>query len=820
MIVSHEWLKQFVPHTRTAAEIGDVLSRHCVTLDGIHAIGADLSAFVVAQVVEAKRHPNSDHLWVTKVDDGGAVLLDVVCGAPNVVAGAKYPFARTGTVMPAGLKIEKRKIRGETSNGMLCSARELGLGEEHDGILTLDTDAAPGAPLLTVMPPADAQLDLDVLPNRPDLLSHRGVARELQAVLGIECALFPTGDLSDVDLQILVQRGEREITHDGVHVQVHDLAQCPQYIAVIIRGVRVGPSPTWLVNRLASIGQRSISNVVDATNYVLHGLGQPMHAFDLAKLSGSTIAVRPSRAGETLVTLDGVSRPIAEGTTVICDAERPVALAGVMGGRETEVTDETTDILLEVAHFDPRFVRRVRRAVGLSTDASYRYERGVDAGATMELALFGAALIVQVAGGAVSSVLAVGAEPADAAPVMLRPARLARVLGVEVSAEEIARRLTVLGCSVQRTDDALLVQPPTWRQDLLLEVDLIEEVARLVGFDTLPDELRPFRPGTAPDHPLHLAGRRVRDALVAMGLAEIRPMPFTSTGDANAPRVRNPLADDEPFLRASLLDTLARRAEYNLTRNQGNVRIFEVGNAFLPTGGRLPREEVRVAALVMGARRPSHFTEPEPPTFDAWDAKALAERVFAAAYEAGALTFGDGRRGLVPGEGDVLWRIYGQGGEVVGQVVRVPLDRPVWAAEAFGLELMLGVIASDDVAPAGVSVSGQDSGTVAAPSRTFHVRSLPSTPAAEFDLALLVPDGTTAAGVEQVLRGAGGELLERVVLFDEYRGEGVPAGTRSLAYRFTFRHPDRTLGQKEIDGRRSRVLESLDRELGIRPRAS
>ncbi len=814
MIVSHEWLKQFVPHTHTADEIGELLSRHCVTLDGIRPVGADLSVFVVAQVVQAERHPNSDRLWVTKVDDGTGTLLDVVCGAPNVVAGAKYPFARSGTIMPTGLKIEKRKIRGETSNGMLCSARELGLGEEHDGILRLDTDVAPGTPLLQVLSVADAQLDLDVLPNRPDLLSHCGVARELHAITGAPLSAFPSGDLGDVALHTVVHQGETEVRHEGVTVRLEDTASCPQYVAVIVRGVTVGPSPAWLVKRLESIGQRSISNVVDATNYVLHGLGQPVHAFDLGTLAQSTIVVRPTRDGESLVTLDGVTRALAPGTTVICDGERPVALAGVMGGRDSEVTDSTTDILLEVAAFEPRFVRRVRRAQGLSTDASYRFERGIDAGATRELAMFGAALIAKVAGGLVSSVLAAGTPAAPRAPIALRPARLARLLGVVVETGEIVRRLTSLGCVVTAADDGspLQVQTPTWRHDLLLEVDLIEEVARLVGFDALPDELRPFRPGSAPDHPLHVTGRRVRDALVAMGLSETRAMPFTSTGDEASPRVRNPLADDEPFLRASLLDTLARRAEYNLSRMQGNVRMFEVGNAFVGSAGRLPREEVRVAAFIMGARRPAHFTEPHPPAFDVWDAKAIAERLL-------TIAFGDGEVGLVPGEGDTLWTAFRRGGGAVGNVVRVALDRPVWASEALGIELTLGVMPSEDVAPPGHNAHATAAPRPSAGS-SVRYRALPATPAAEFDLALLVPDGTTADQVASALRAAAGDLLESVSLFDEFRGAGVAAGYRSLAWRLTFRHPERTLRDKEIDGRRARLLETLQKDLGIRPRAS
>lgn len=812
MIVSHEWIRQFVPHTLSAQEVGEALSRHCVTLDGIEMLGAELASFVVARVVEAGRHPNSDHLWVTKVDDGSGELLDVVCGAPNVVAGTKYPFARTGTLMPGGLRIEKRKIRGETSNGMLCSARELGLGEEHNGILALDTDVPPGTPLLEVIKVADARLDLDVLPNRPDLLSHLGVAREVAAITGAPLSLIPadlTAPVSDA------QAVEGKTAARGAHatIVVDDAVSCPRFVGVVITGVQVTESPEWLRQRLASIGQRSISNVVDATNYVLHGLGHPVHAYDLATLQDRTITVRGTRADEpSLVTLDGTTRAIAPGTTVICDGARPIGLAGVMGGLETEVTTATTDVLLELAVFEPRFVRRVRRAVGLSTDASYRLERGVDAQDAEAVARVAASLIAQVAGGTVREVLIVGEPVSAREPVTLRPARVTRLLGIEVPTSEIVRRLESLGCTVDRRDEELVVHAPGWRHDLGLEVDLIEEVARLVGFDALPDELRPFRAGNAPDHPLHLAARRVRDLLVGVGMAEARPMPFTSTGDERTPRVRNPLAEDEPFLRASVLDTLARRAEYNLSRMQGNLRLFEIGDVFTPRDGRLPLEETRVGALLMGARRPAHFTEPTPPAYDAWDAKELALRIVAAAFP--------GRpAALPPMEGMMGWHIHVEGLGVVGTAHAVTLDRPVWASEAWGVELTLGVMSSDDVAPAGQHAHGpaeRESGAT----RAVRFVPLPTQPAAEFDLALLVPDGVSAETVDAALRRAGGELLEQVQLFDEFRGAGVPEGTRSLAWRLTWRHPERTLRDKELEGRRARLLDILDKELGIRPRAS
>ncbi|HVH38836.1 MAG TPA: phenylalanine--tRNA ligase subunit beta [Gemmatimonadaceae bacterium] len=828
MNISHDWLVRFVPHGRSAAQVAELLTAHTATVEGVERLRADLATFVIARVVESEKVPDTK-LSFNKVDDGSGTLLEVVCGAPNVTVGTLYPFARTGTVMPGGLTIEKRKIRGFTSNGMLCSARELGLGDDHEGILPLETDAAPGTPLLDVMPVGDVRLVVDVLPNRPDLLSHLGVARELQAITGAK--LQPPAELADLPpVPAPAATGAAEASADGLTVRIEDADGCARFTAAVITGVTVCPSPAWLKACVEAVGGRSINNVVDATNYLLHGFGQPMHAYDRAKLAGGALVVRRARAGEKLVTLDGTERALTPEMMVIADAEHATGLAGVMGGLASEVTDATTEIVLEVATFDKRRVRATRRAVGTSSDASYRFERGIDDAAVPDMLSLGAALLAHVSGGHVSTVVHVGSAPAPRAAVQVRPARVERLLGDRVAADEITRLLKSVGFTVVPEGDALLVTAPSWRHDVSREVDLIEEVARLRGLDRLPDALRAARPGTVPDHPLHTASRRVRDALVAAGLMEVRPLPFTSgvaagkSGDADhaarsdAPlvRVANPLAEDEPYLRAELMGTLARRAEYNLNRMQGNVRLFEVGTAFTPQGKALPKEEMRAAVLVMGARRPPHFTDPHPPAFDEWDAKAIAQLLARAAFP-GMET------ALVPSSDEsALWRIT-IGGVVVGNVTRVALDAPVWASPAFGVEVTLGVMPNATVAGQGANAHGTSSATgttTGARTAPTRFRSLPTTPAAEFDLALLVPADMLAGQVEAVLRETGGELLERVTLFDEFRGAGVPDGMRSLAWRLTFRHPERTLRDKEIEGRRAQLLKTLEGRLGVRPRTS
>lgn len=819
MNISHEWLQRFAPHGRSAEQVRDLLTAHVATVEGFERLRADLAPFVVGRVVETQKIPETK-LSFNKVDDGSGTLLDVVCGAPNVTVGAKYPFARSGSRVPPsaknpdGLLIEKRKIRGFTSNGMLCSAQELNLGEDADGILELTTDAAPGTPLLEVLPIGDVRIVVDVTPNRSELLSHLGVAREVAALTGVslqrpaELAAAPMFAGSTVT-------GTGEITVAEFTVRVTDAADAPRYGIAVIDGITVGPSPEWLKACVESVGGRSINNVVDATNYMLHGYGQPMHAFDAATLGGATVLVRRAAAGEKLVTLDGTTRTLDASMLVNADASRAIGLAGVMGGKETEVTDGTKRVVLEVAEFAPAVIRASRRRAGLSTDASYRFERGIDGGATQEMLALGAALIAMVAGGKVTAQGVVGAAKPVAAPVRVRPSRVALLLGDKVPAAEITAILSSIGFAVKAVgDDALDVTAPSWRHDVSREVDLIEEVARLRGFDKLPDTLQGARPGTVPEHPLFTAYRRVRDVLVAEGLHEVRPLPFTAgTADDTSTlvRVTNPLAEDEPYLRARVLDTLARRAEYNLNRMQGNVRLFEVGAVFRSKGSALPHEAQHVGALLMGARRPVHFTEPQPPAFDAWDAKALAEVMARAAHPDATIT-------LVPGEGAVLWRVEADG-VAIGTVERVALDAPVWAKPAFGVELALAVMPNAPVANPGANA--HEAATTGTTRREpVRYRALPTTPAAEFDLALLVPDAVPAAEVERVIREVSGAQLERLELFDEFRGTGVPDGTRSLAWRLTFRHPERTLRDKEIEGRRVLLLKTVEAQLGVRARSS
>src|SRR6266487_4407197 len=607
MIVSRRWLEALLGRPLEGQAIADRLARQVAPVDGVVPIHQDLRDVLIARVLEVKQHPNADRLSLCQVDAGGGQPLEVVCGAPNVQAGKTYPFAPVGATLPGGLKLDRRKIRGVESNGMLCSAKELGLGVDHAGILELQTDAPPGTPFLDAIPIADEQIIIDVSANRPDLLCHRGVARELAVSLGATVKL-PEIPRADVPTGRRASQSSHQV--DGVEVRLEDPEGAPRYMTAVIHGVTVRPSPTWLAARLQSIGQRSINNIVDATNYILFEVNQPMHAFDLAKLRGPAVVVRRAKPNEQIVTLDGVSRRLTAEMTAICDAERPQIVAGVMGSAESEVTAATTDIVLEAAYFQPTRIRRTRRALGLSSESSYRFERGIDILGLPDAIARAVDLIVAIAGGAVREPpLDLWPEPHKARSVFLREARVGHLLGVDVPRKEIERLLSAVGFVAAPKDDRLAVQIPGWRPDVTREVDLIEEVARLRGYDTFPDELRPYRPGTVPDAPAELVLRRIREQLVASGngLLEARTLPLGPADGPDAVAVLNPLSAEEAHLRSRLLPSLIRRVEYNWSQGQRDVRLFEVGTVFRKGAGPRPEEDLHLAVVLTGARHPAHW---------------------------------------------------------------------------------------------------------------------------------------------------------------------------------------------------------------------
>jgi phenylalanyl-tRNA synthetase beta chain len=792
MNISLRWLEEFLRRPLDPADVTARLAMLGAPVDAVEPLHADLAEIVVGLVEDVRPHPNADRLRVATVDDGAGRALNVVCAAPNVAAGKKYPFARVGATVPNGrggvpMKLERAKLRGETSEGMLCSARELGLGQEHDGILELATDAAPGTPLLEAVPLADHRLVVDVTPNRPDLLGHKGFARELSASYDIPFRLpqIPGGG---IDVPSARHAGDTGAV-GGVPIAIEDVESCPRFHAAVIRGAIVGPSPEWLRRRLEAVGERSINNVVDATNYVMLELNQPMHAYDLAHLRGGRLIVRRARAGERLVTLDDVERVLTNEMVAIADAEGVIGLAGVMGGASTEVSDRSRDILLEAAYWDPRRIRRTRRDLNLSTEASYRFERAIDLWGGEAAMRRSVELVLATAGGElVEQPLDLWPVPSNPPRIFLRPERVARVLGVDLPWRELERHLVAIGATVvsKPEDGRIAVDVPGWRPDLRREIDLIEEIARLHGYDGFPAELRPFRLGNLPDAPEEAITGALRRGLVAEGFYEVVSLPLGAADGPDSVRLLNPLAADDAWLRRRLLPGLVRLVEANWANRVADVRLFEIGTAFsaAPAGER-PREERRVAAVLTGRREPEHWTGTGEARFDIWDLKGRLEAAVALAIPDAEVQ--------VEGE---AWVVRNRAGRVVGEGGPLTADAPPWAAPLFGFELLVDPV----------------------PRRPAPFTPLPTTPSSERVLALLLPEGVGARQVEALFHQVGGTLLERVVVESDYRGPELPTGTRSVAFRLTFRAPDRTLRDSEVDEAEARLLATLAQELGIQRR--
>ncbi|MDH4347312.1 MAG: phenylalanine--tRNA ligase subunit beta [Gemmatimonadota bacterium] len=789
MKVSRQWLEALL---RRRLETGDLVKRLVMLgaeVDGVEPLHPELRQVVVGLVESVRPHPDADRLRLCTVLAGGAEPHHVVCGAPNVTAGKRYPFARVGTTLPGGLTLERRKIRGEVSEGMLCSARELGLGQEHDGILELETDVAPGTPLTAVMPVDDDRLLIDVTPNRPDLLGHRGVARELAHAYGVPLRLPEIPGATGDGLGTLRRVEATRARVANVTVGTEDTEGCRRFTAVVITDVRVGPSPEWLASRLQAVGVRSINNVVDATNYVMLELNHPMHAYDLAQVKGPEIIARRAHTGETITTLDGTSRPLNPGMTVIADAARAVGVGGVMGAENTEVGAGTTSLLVECAWFDPGRIRRTRRALGLSTDASYRFERGVDLWGLPEAQRRCAELIVATAGGRVVDAVDVWPDPSSPPRIFLRSGRVAQVLGTTLAPAAIEKYLVAIGCTVlYKPEDArFAVDVPGWRPDLTGEIDLIEEVARLHGYDAFPSHIRPYRVGRLGDGPMDRAMAHVREGLAARGLLETHSLPLGPAESGRSVRLLNPLAADDAFLRESLLSSLRRAVQLNWSRQVRDIRLFEVGTVFVQGGAGLrPVETTRVAGVLSGAREPAHWTGGGE-VCDGWDLRALFEAAVALANPSARLQ--------VESDG---WGAVAADGRSVGFARRLSDEPPAWAAPVFGFELDL----SDEVR---------------LPARFTP---LPTTPAAWRDINVVMPEGATVADAGREMHAAVGKLLESATVVSEFRADEIGAGRRAVQFRLTFRAADRTVRDEEVDAAVGRILKVLEARLGARLRTS
>jgi phenylalanyl-tRNA synthetase beta chain len=800
MRISLRWLADYVD-LPAPEELARRLTAVGLEVEALERTGASLPGVVAARIVAAEPHPDAERLTVTRVDAGTGQPLQVVCGARNWKVGDVVPLATAGTVLPGGARIEKARLRGVESSGMLCSARELGLADDASGLLILPPEVAPGTPVAEALQLADVHLEVNVTPNRPDALSHLGIAREVAAALGTRVRP-PAARLSEAGRP----------ASEAVAVRIEDPDRCARYAARVIEGVRIGPSPGWLARRLEGCGVRSISNVVDATNFVLLELGHPLHAFDLDRVAGAQIVVRTARPGERLTTLDGQDRALSPEDLLIADRDAGSALAGVMGGGHSEISPGTSRVLLESAWFQPSTVRRTSRRHGLKTEASYRFERGADPGMVVPALDRCAALIAELAGGTVRpGVVDAHPRPVRAPEVRLRWARPAELLGIPVAREEARRILGGLGFEERAADgEAATWQVPSWRADVSLEEDLIEELVRARGYDAIPETL----PGTALDTPAEpveaLAVARVRAALEAAGFSEAVNFSFVAarelepfglpvaTGDGSGRALgvalKNPISADLAVLRTSLVPSLLRNAAHNRRQRVEDLRLYELARAYRP--GPAPRsqpteEPLQVAGVMLGRRSPAGWATAAEP-LDFHDARAAVASVLDGLGVEEA-------RWSAPGDG---WLHPRRSAEVSAGGARLGAVGELHPRVAAAFELPRGLLAFE------LSLEG----LLAAARLLPRYRPIPRFPAVLRDLAVVVDEAVTVARVLEAVRQE--PLVERADLFDVYRGAPLPAGRKNLALAIRYRAPDRTLTDAEADAAHARILGRLAGAVG------
>jgi len=779
MKLSLSWLKEFLFVKHSVAEIVEALTFAGVEVEGVEQHGADLDKVIVAQIESFESHPNADRLSVCRVNDGSSLARQIVCGAKNFRAGDKVALALPGAVLPDGVKIKASKLRGVESEGMLCSSSELHLADDASGLLILPADASIGSPLSEIFPP-DTIIEVEVTPNRPDLLSHFGIARELAALL----------DLPEPKLLQVIARPE-SAREDSTVVRLEAPEVCPFYSARLLRGVQVGPSPGWLRQRLEAAGLRSINNLVDATNYVLLELGQPLHAFDAAKIRGG-IVVRFANPGEELLALDGKDYGLGPDDLVIADHERVLAIAGVMGGEGSGVAATTTDLLLEAAYFNPGFIRRTSRRLGLISDSSFRFERGVDPEAVLLASARAIDLFLEVAGGKVDESIVVGGSmPNLTGVVEMRPERCNMLLGMEIP--DSAKLLSRLGL---KQAGGNRWEIPSFRQDLIREVDLIEEVCRMAGIQRIP--ARPYGSATrssAADR-VHDELMELRQRFAGLGLFEARTLTLVDEGSldflleprTDALTLRNPLVEDQKILRPSLVPGLVRAAERNFNRGLSSVAIFEIGRVFGVAGS----EESMCLSILLSGERQSKSWNQDAAAFDLFDLKGMLKTALRKEF---ALTrvqptiFAPLVCNVVDAEG----RLMGKIGQVrPGLAKEIGARGPVLVAE---LTLRAGEAA-----------------------KGFRYKPLDRFPTVTRDVAFLANRELKYQAVLDAFASAGEPLLTDIHLFDLFidpSGEKVPLHKKSMACSLTYRASDRTLTQEEANAAHGRLKSQLVERLGV-----
>ena len=793
MNVTLNWLKTYIDFELSPNELADRLTMLGVEVESIKQPGSELGGVVVGSVNAIKPHPNADKLVLCQVDIGEPEELQIVCGAPNVRVGMHAPVATIGATLPIGLTIKRAKLRGETSQGMLCSEKELALSEDAAGLMELSTDIPVGTPLATALGLDDTVFELEITPNRPDCLSLIGVAREIRAETGNPLKL-PQVDFKENKTDV------RETT--SVTIGAPDL--CPRYAARVIRGVKIGQSPAWLQQRLESVGIGVINNIVDITNFVLMEYGQPLHAFDYHKLTENRIVVRRAVSGEKLKTLDEIERELTSDMLVIADAEKPVALAGVMGGYDSEITEATYDVLLESAYFNPSSIRATAKALGMSTEASYRFERGADPGSVLAALDRAAQLITELAGGTTcKGVVDVYPGEQPLTEIQLRPKRVNFVLGTEIEPATMKEILTRLGFGVETSRSVYSVTVPTFRADITREIDLIEEIARVYGYDNIPTALpKGDIPVPALDPKVEVR-RCIKQFLLASGMMEALNYSFSDPNSFDKTRfaadnplrsaipLQNPLSPEMSVLRTTLLPGLLENAQRNRNHQIDTIALFEIGSVFTPSNQQ--KEPEQVSGVLAGQVGEGVYSNPyRQPDF--YDIKGLVEGILEVCgitdyklQKTGAPTFHPGRNAAVM-LGDRQLGIFGEAHPEVLENYDLP-----YKAYLFDFDMEALVDAA-----------------------IFAKRFEPISvyPKVERDLAIVVDKETLSDMPTELIYKTGGEWVESVRLFDVYEGEQVPEGKKSLAYTIIYHSATETLTDKAVNALHDKIVERLNQELG------
>ncbi|MCX6356035.1 MAG: phenylalanine--tRNA ligase subunit beta [Candidatus Aureabacteria bacterium] len=780
MKISFNWLTEYVKCGISPADLADRLTNSGLEVESVTRVSPPLEGIVVGRILSVEPHPNADRLSVCRVSDGVRELT-IVCGAKNMKAGDCAPLARVGCALPNGSTIRAATLRGIMSEGMLCSERELGMGEEAGGIMILPEACAPGAGLADALHLNDSILDVNITPNRPDCLSVIGIAREVGAILG-----------KRIRIQRVAVREEGEPAAKQVSVKIDDSDLCGRYSARLVRGVRVGPSPFWLRNRLGLAGTRAINNIVDVTNYVLLEYGQPLHAFDFGKIREGGIVVRGAREGERITAIDGTTRELAQGMLVIADSEAPIAIAGIMGGRESEVGLETKAVLLESAYFKPQSIRRTSTRLGLSSESSYRFERGVDFNGVLPALNRAAQLISFLGAGEIcKGVVERISAPGRPTRLSLRVARVNTVLHTRLSRQRIQNLLTRLTIRAEGKGESILkVLPPSYRIDLKGEADLIEEVARLEGYSQISD-VQPRATAGGEEKAVSSRGREcVRETLCSLGFSEAICLSFMGRDEMDrllwdpgeslrcAVKVRNPVSEEYSYLRTSMLPPLMRCLALNASRGNRDVRLFELGNVFRHTKSNAPPLEVEklaLAAMGMSGRVNwrSRTTE-----VDYFYVKGVLESLLAGAE--GEII---AQRAALPSCHPGRCATISWAGKARGWLAEIhPRVR-----EAYGIRVPV-VFAEVDAAPIYASAL-----------RERAYSPLPRFPSARRDIALVADEALEADKIIGCVRGAVPKLIERVEIFDLFKGQQIPADKKGLALTVVLRSAESTLSEEEIE---------------------